>query len=468
MHHIAAVTPRLGSDIVSAVPAIDSQTCAQATKPVALLHHISLTDQHFATAASQSSHLFHIRLRPEAIAMSSNNIIAANGGDVVLTGPDNWVTWNSQFRWLAQAHKVLEYLDGIAPIPQEPQEVLIHDVIDHLKRDYLDKASRLIPFAPPTHHEIRRHFDLVAALPDITTDQNPVEVIDLEPQEGTPSTSTASSTSTTSNVPRGKTPARTDLTPEAQAHLAARKRQVATINEEITEYFRTRKDDLVAMITNLQRAARDRWAAQDKGLQRICDFLTYNVSPELQNAHRPLVYNLREYYTKLQTGVGSDYNVAHSIRQRIKTHLESFQGRQQKNTSQQQMAAWLDAWESLMCEAAAWELPEYGSRGRWAGDLIAVIQPLVPITTSEIMEKARLGSLTYKEASTEAKRESLLTLQLREPTDHIIGAAFPAFSNTKPRNGKKRRNDDDNGNGNSKEGSGAKKYRKNNHRIHDH
>jgi hypothetical protein len=386
--------------------------------------------------------------------MSSNNVAStSNKSLILLTGPENWITWNGQFRTLAQAYNVLDYLDGVMPRLQEPQEVDPYEVVDHVKQHYLEKASQLIPFTTPTHHVFRDHIDIVATLPPTQVDDTPLE-IDIETLEETSSTTTAP----------------TD-TPEAAAQVrlaAARKQRVTALKKEVNAYFRTHEDRFTAHITTMQKGAKERWAAQTKALQRIAELLSNNVSMELQNAHRPLDFDIRKFYANLQTIARSTAEVENSIRQRIKAHLKSFQGRQQKNTSQEQLATWLAAWENLMGEAVAYQLPEYGSKGPWAGDLIVVLQPLVPIATSDIREKAELGSLTYKEASTRAKRESLNTLQPGKPANgNITKGAFPAFGNTDPRDRKKRRTDDDD-NGKAKDGREAKQHRKNNHHDHDH
>ncbi len=113
-----------------------------------------------------------------------------------------------------------------------------------------------------------------------------------------------------------------------------------------------------------------------------------------------------------------------------------------------------------MGEATTHQLPEYGSKGPWVEDLIDVLQPLVPIATSDIRKEAKKGSLTYKDASIMAREESLNTLQPGKQADRVTKGAFPAFGTPEPRDRKKRRSDDDNGN--PKDGREAKKPRKSN------
>ncbi len=56
-------------------------------------------------------------------------------------------------------------------------------------------------------------------------------------------------------------------------------------------------------------------AAQAKGLQKSTEFLASSVSLELQNAHRPLNYDLHDFYASLQTVARSTTEVESNIRQ---------------------------------------------------------------------------------------------------------------------------------------------------------
>ena len=205
-----------------------------------------------------------------------------------------------------------------------------YDVVDHLKAYHLERAAQLLPFAPPNHHALRRHINLVATMPEIPEDNNPLDIPAVDAYEEAPSTSTASSTSTAASTSRkGKAPSRapTTKTPqqettEAQApRTTAREQKIAALTEEVNTYFHKREDHLISTVTNLQRLAKDLWDTQLKGLQNINDSLATNVSMELQNAHRPLHNDLHDFYASLQTIARSTTEVESNIRYRLKAHF---------------------------------------------------------------------------------------------------------------------------------------------------